>query len=142
MSEISEERGFSAREIGAAVGFVVLAVGIAYTSYYTGIGMSGGAGAGAMTAAVASAPVNGETLYASTCAGCHGAGAVGGIGPSLLGTAAWTPADFQQAVLHGQAPGGRALAPVMPRFAEVGIGGETATDEQVEAIHSYVQSLP
>ncbi len=58
-----------------------------------------------MTAAVANAPANGEALYASTFAGCHGAGVVGGIGPSILGTAAWTPADFQQAVLHGQASG-------------------------------------
>ncbi|AIZ44401.1 cytochrome c, class I [Deinococcus radiopugnans] len=143
MSEISNsnERGFSGREIAAAVVFVVLAAVIAYTSYYTGIGMSGGAGAGDMTAAAAQAPVNGESLYASNCAGCHGAGAVGGIGPALLETAAWSPAEFGQAVLHGQAPGGRTLAPVMPRFAESGFGGETATDEQVEAIHAYVKSL-
>lgn len=135
------ERGFSAREIGAAVVFVVLAGVIGFTSYRAGMGMSGGAGAGEMTVAVAGAPVNGEALYASSCAGCHGAGAVGGIGPALLQTAAWTAADFGQSVLHGKAPGGRVLAPVMPRFAESGFAGEPATDEQVEAIHTYVKSL-
>ncbi|CAM3278615.1 C-type cytochrome [Deinococcus saxicola] len=139
--ETGHERGFSGREIGAAVTFVVLAGVIALTSFNTGMGMSGGAGAGEMTAAVASAPVNGQSLYASNCVGCHGANAVGGIGPALGVTAAWTPAEFAAAVLHGKAPAGRALAPAMPRFAESGFGGETATDEGVEAIHAYVKSL-
>lgn len=137
----NEDRSFSGREITAAVIFFVLAVAIALVSYRSGLNVAGGSGGAEVTAAVASAPVNGQALYVGNCAGCHGAQAQGGVGPGLTESAGWLEADFQAAVLHGQGQGGRVLAPVMPRFAETGLDGGDATPEQVDAIHAYVKGL-
>ena len=139
---MNENRAFSGREITAFVVFVVLAAAIAFSSYRTGQNISGGRGASEMAASTAPAPVNGQSLYAANCAACHGAAAAGGIGPALKVTASWTEAQFAGAVLRGQAPEGRTLTPVMPRFAEVGLNGETPTDEQLSALHAYLKSLP
>ena len=42
---------------------------------------------------------------------------------------------------HGVGPGGRALAPVMPHFAQTGLDGAPATDAQVEAIRTFIQGV-
>ena len=134
--------GFSRREITAVVVFAALAAAIGFGSYRAGVGVAHETGGGAIvTAAAGETTVNGQTLYASSCGGCHGAQAQGGVGPSLAQSAAWSSADFNAAVLHGQAPGDRVLAPVMPRFAETGLNGEEATPERIEAIHTYVKGL-
>ncbi|GBF07226.1 cytochrome c, class I [Deinococcus aerius] len=138
---MSGDRSFTRGEITGALTFVVLAVAIGISSYRAGLNISGGTGGAGMTASAAPAPVNGQDLYASNCAGCHGAQAQGGVGPGLAETKAWADADFRQAVLHGQAPGGRTLSPVMPRFGDTGLGGEAPTEEQIDAIHAYVKGL-
>lgn len=133
---------FSRREIAAALTFTVLAVAIGVGSYRSGLNIAGeGAGATMVAATTTDAPVNGQALYATSCAGCHGAQAQGGVGPGLKDSAAWSDAEFREAVLHGKAPGGRELAPVMPRFADTGLDGAPATDEQIDAIHAYIKGL-
>ncbi|WP_027461452.1 c-type cytochrome [Deinococcus murrayi] len=135
--------GFSRREITAFVVFAALAAAIGMGSYRAGVGVAHETGGGAtVMPATGDAAVNGQALYASSCGGCHGAQAQGGVGPGLAASAAWSGTDFAAAVLHGQAPGGRTLAPVMPRFAEVGLNGKEATPERIEAIYNYVKSLP
>ncbi|ABF44322.1 cytochrome c, class I [Deinococcus geothermalis DSM 11300] len=138
---MQEDRFFTPREIAAALTFVVLAVLMGAGSYRTGFRMSGGNGGAAMSASTAAAPVNGQSLYATNCAGCHGAQAQGGVGPGLGITKDWSDAAFAQAVLHGKAPEGRNLSPVMPRFGETGLDGAPATDEQINAIHAFVKGL-
>ncbi|WP_104989518.1 c-type cytochrome [Deinococcus sp. NW-56] len=139
---MSGDRGFTRREITAVVVFAALAAAIGIGSYRAGVGVAHETGGGAIvTAAAGETTVNGQALYASSCAGCHGGQAQGGVGPSLAESAAWSEPDFNAAVLHGQAPGGRTLAPVMPRFAESGLNGEEATPERIEAIHTYVKGL-
>lgn len=140
----SDEKGYSGRETTAIGVFLVLATLIGIGAYQIGFhrisGVQQGAGA-AMTASQGPAPVNGQVLFAGSCAGCHGATAGGGMGPALTPAAAWSQADFKEAVLHGKAPGGRELQPVMPRFATTGIDGAEATDEQINAIYDYIASL-
>ena len=139
----SDERGFSRREVTALGVFTVLATLIGIGAYQIGFhrisGVQQGAGA-AMSASQGPAPVNGQALYAGSCAGCHGGTAGGGLGPALTVTADWSADQFKEAVLHGKIPG-RDLAPTMPRFATTGIDGAAPTDEQVNAIHEYISSL-
>ena len=139
-----DDRFYNARELTALGTFLVLSVLIGVGAYQIGYHrISGVKGGGAsMSAAPDKAPINGQSLYASNCAGCHGAAATGAVGPTLVPAGTWALNEFKNATLHGDAPGGRKLSVVMPRFAESGFGGEAATDEQVEAIHAYVQSLP
>ncbi|WP_034385769.1 cytochrome c [Deinococcus sp. YIM 77859] len=134
--------GFSRREITAVLTFTVLAVAIGTGSYITGLKIAGETAGGAEAVSVATGtPVNGQTLYATNCAGCHGPQAQGGVGPALTATKHWTAAAFAEAVLRGRAPDGRELAPVMPRFGETGLDGAPATDEQINAIHAYLRGL-
>ena len=135
------EKSFSRREIIAVVTFFVLAVALGFGAYQTGIRMAG-TGSGAVVAATpASATPDGQALFVGNCAGCHGAQAEGGVGPALGEAAAWSAPEFAQAVLNGVGPGGRALAPVMPHFAQTGLDGAPATDAQVEAIRTFIQGV-
>lgn len=139
----SEERSFSSREMIAAGAFTVLAVLIGIGAYQIGYHRISGVqqGGAEMTATQGAAPVNGQTLFASNCAGCHGATAGGGIGPALITTSTWSPSEFKEAVLNGKLPDGKELKPVMPRFGTTGLDGAPATDEQINAIHDYLGSL-
>ncbi|THF69215.1 cytochrome c [Deinococcus sp. Arct2-2] len=130
-------KGFSVREVGVALTLVAVATGIGISSYRTGLGLAGPQGA-QMSPALAAAPVNGATLFAASCAGCHGAQAGGGIGPALAVTRSWSTPEFAAAVLHGQAPEGRELSAAMPRFAETGLSGEPVTEEQLQVIRAFV----
>ena len=61
-------------------------------------------------------------------------------GPNLTpdketGIGNFTKEDFYKAVREGEAPSGRKLSPPMPKFQAI-------TDKQVEAIYSYLKSLP
>lgn len=132
---------YSKRELTAIGAFTVASVLIGVGAYQLGFNLSGGRSVGAeMVAASAPAPVSGQSLYASNCAGCHGGKGEGGVGPALASSAGWPLADFSNSVLNGQNPD-RELSPVMPRFAVTGLDGETATDEQVKAIHDYLGTL-
>lgn len=136
------EKGFTGREVGAFLTFVVAGVALGFGAYHAGQGLAGTGSGAAVSAAPANAGSDGQALYVGNCAGCHGAAAEGGVGPSLVPSAAWTGTEFAQAVLHGAAPGGRVLKSVMPRFAQSGLDGAPATDAQVQAIHAFVQTLP
>jgi len=138
---MGENRSFTRREVAAILIFTTLAVLIGFGSYRTGQEMAGHGGGADMAAAAGKPLVNGQTLFASNCAWCHGAQAQGGIGPALSVIKSWPVADFASAMLHGKAPGGRELAPVMPHFAEVGLDGAPPTDEQVEALQAYIKQL-
>ena len=133
---------YSKRELTAIGAFVVASVLIGVGAYQLGFNLSGGRAVGAeMVAASAPAPVSGQSLYASNCAGCHGGkGEGGGVGPALANSLTWSLEDFSNAVLNGKSPD-RELSPVMPRFAVTGLDGETATDEQVKALHDYLGTL-
>lgn len=132
---------YSGREIAGVLGAALLGIVLGVGGYHLGRGLAGGTGGAQMGASTAPAPVDGQSLYANNCAGCHGAQAQGGVGPSLATAAGWTQAAFAPAVLHGHAPGGRTLSAVMPRFADVGLGGAALTDEQLGAIHAYLGTL-
>lgn len=136
------ERSFSGKEIGTVLSFLALTALIGWGSYHTGhaIAERNNKGAGEMVAAVADAPVNGQTLFAGNCAGCHGANAEGAMGPALKPAGSWSDAEFKEAVLHGKAPT-RNLAPTMPHFADTGLDGQPATDEQINAIHTFIKGL-
>ncbi|MEF2277129.1 cytochrome c [Deinococcus sp. YIM 134068] len=138
---MSDDRFFTRREIAAALTFVVLGTGIGVASYRAGLGIAGAHAGAVVAAATTPAPPNGGTLYAGNCAGCHGAQAQGGVGPGLAETKGWTLAAFGQAVLHGEAPEGRTLASVMPRFADTGLDGAPPTDEQIKVLHEYIKGL-
>ena len=132
---------YSGREIAGVLGAALLGIVLGVGGYRLGQGLAGGTGGAQMGATTAPAPVNGQTLYANNCAGCHGAQAQGGVGPALKTAAGWTLAQFSPAVLHGQAPGDRALSVVMPHFADTGLDGAPPTDEQLGAIHAYLGTL-
>ncbi|ADY25376.1 cytochrome c class I [Deinococcus proteolyticus MRP] len=146
-----EHQGFSFAEAAVWLLGLVLTIQIGWLAYSMGQGIAGrpfadgrGAAAGATMAAVDSSapqPANGPQLFAGNCAGCHGAKAEGGVGPSLKTAAGWTLAEFTEATLHGKTPDGRSLAPIMPHFADTGFSGEAATDQQLEAIHTYLGTL-
>lgn len=80
----------------------------------------------------------GQTIYASNCAGCHGANGQGGFGPSLVtadGPKSWTLAQFTTTLREGKTPE-RELAPTMPRFSE-----QQLSDAQIADLHAYIKSL-
>lgn len=140
---MSEERGYTGGEIASFVTFGVLATLIGVGAYQIGYHNLSRAqhGGASMTAVTENVPVNGQTLYAGNCAGCHGAKAEGGVGPALATSAGWSLPDFSEAVLNGNAPAGRQLSPVMPHFAQQGLDGAPATEEQVKAIHDYLGTV-
>jgi mono/diheme cytochrome c family protein len=113
---------------------LVLATLISVGAYRLGVGVSGvqATAAGRVAAPVRS---DGLSLFAANCAGCHGPQAQGGAGPRLAGwSQGWSAAQFSQAVLDGQAPGGRVLAALMPRFRRAGFDGLPPTDAQLAAL--------
>ncbi|GGB53964.1 MULTISPECIES: c-type cytochrome [Deinococcus] len=143
MSAVPDPHGgwFTPGQIAGFVGLLVLGAALGAGSYHAGHRLAG-TGSGAVVAAASSAATpDGSVLYAGNCAGCHGARAEGAVGPALK-VGGWSAADFRHAVLDGQAPGGRTLGVVMPRFAATGLDGAPPTDAQMDAIQAYVKTLP
>ncbi|SEI75483.1 Cytochrome C oxidase, cbb3-type, subunit III [Deinococcus reticulitermitis] len=82
----------------------------------------------------------GKTLYTQNCAGCHGANAKGGVGPSLKSAATWTAAQFKTALTQGKTPK-KTLSAVMPRFPKGLAGGKGKVDEQFQSVQLYLKKL-
>jgi mono/diheme cytochrome c family protein len=66
---------------------------------------------------------NGQVLYDANCAGCHGASADGGSGPSLLGE---DLGEFLEVVPNGEGS--------MPAFPDM-------SDQDIADIYAFVQTL-
>ena len=66
---------------------------------------------------------NGEILFDGNCAGCHGAAADGGSGPSLLGE---DDDDFAEAIQYGEGS--------MPAFPDF-------TDQDIADVIAFVRTL-
>lgn len=77
----------------------------------------------------------GKTVYAGTCAGCHGTEGQGGVGPKLDMTKTWSDAEFTAAIREGKAPE-KELSPVMPRFAEAQLSAQ-----QIADVHAHLKTL-
>lgn len=80
---------------------------------------------------------DGATIFASTCAACHGADARGGRGPNLL---APPVAEYDLQTLIGKINNGKPLAG-MPAFGKPSLGGERLSQAQMTAVAEYVISL-
>lgn len=101
------------RTIAGAAGVVLLLAGL---------------GSGLMPArAQAPAAVDGAQVFASSCAGCHGAAGEGGLGPQLAGNAdlANSALVVNQILFGGE---------IMPAFAPM------LTDDQIVAVSNYIRS--
>ena len=121
---------------------LALAALLSVGAYRAGIGVSGNQNALPPLGTPVAVSAAGPALFAANCAGCHGAQAQGGVGPNLSGLAkSWTAPQFAHAVLDGQAPEGRTLAPMMPRFKTAGFDGAPPTDEQMTAVHTFLKGL-
>lgn len=91
--------------------------------------------AAAATEAPAGDATTGQAVYASNCAGCHGANAEGGIGTALVPTKEWSFEAFTTALRDGKSPT-RTLAPVMPKFT-----ADRLSDGDIANIHAYIKTL-
>lgn len=139
---MNDDKGFTAKEALGFATFAAVGLVLGIAAYQAG-GRLSGAGSGAVVAsASAAATPDGQVLYVGNCAGCHGGQGQGAVGPALKVSATWSDAEFKNAVLNGKHPQGRELAPVMPRFASIGLDGAPATDAQLQALHKYLGTLP
>lgn len=136
-----EDRWFTRRQVTALVAVLALAAALGTSAYQAGGRLAGTGGGAVVTAATGTVP-DGGALYAANCAGCHGSDAGGALGPALRASAAWSGADFTQAVLEGRTPDGRSLGAVMPRFSAAGLDGSAPTQAQLDALHAYLKTLP
>lgn len=84
---------------------------------------------GTATTAMAQAPaaVDGAEVFATNCAGCHGAEGQGGFGPAL----AANPDLLDNALVINQVLNGGEMMPAL---------GATLTDEQIVAVLNHIRS--
>lgn len=130
------------RELLIGSAFLALVTSLCVWAYFAGTGLSGIHAPGSEVAVKAASGPEGAALFAANCAGCHGAQAQGGVGPKLAELVKpWTVPQFSHAVLSGQAPEGRALNAMMPRFKTTGFGGVPPTDMQLQAVLQFIQGL-
>lgn len=98
----------------------------------------------ALSVPALAASVNGQQIYTTNCAGCHGAKAQGGVGPSLHGAANWSYALFSRAMLKNVNDKGKPLKPPMPHWGKVGFAGDKGkapTDAEMKALQAYLKTL-
>jgi cytochrome c553 len=86
---------------------------------------------------------SGEYLISTgACRGCHGPALTGEGGMpdaanlTPVGLAGWSAADFKRALRDGKRPNGTDIKPEMPRVFG------TMSDEDLESLFAYLQSLP
>ncbi|WP_202630369.1 cytochrome c [Deinococcus alpinitundrae] len=88
---------------------------------------------------------NGQTIYQTNCAACHGTRAQGGVGPKLIGDAAnWSAAIFQRALLKDVDDKGKKLKAPMPFWGKVGFAGDhgkVPTKAEMQDLQAYLKSL-
>jgi len=110
-SEMKTSRG---RAIGGAACVVLVLAGL-------------GTGLMPARAQAPAAEVDGAQVFASSCAGCHGAAGEGGLGPQLAGNAdlANSALVVNQILFGGE---------IMPAFAPM------LTDEQIVAVSNYIRT--
>ncbi|MDH3292778.1 MAG: cytochrome c [Acidimicrobiia bacterium] len=85
-----------------------------------------GSGTGSTTGGSTAGSVSGAAVYASNCAGCHGASGQGGVGPALAGR------SISSGAITAVVGSGRGL---MPSF------GSTLSSEEIGAVAAYVSGL-
>ncbi|WP_189088421.1 c-type cytochrome [Deinococcus ruber] len=87
---------------------------------------------------------HGMTIYTTNCAGCHGAKAQGGVGPSLHEAAGWKFALFQRAMLKDVDDKGVPLKAPMPNWGKVGFAGDhgkAPTKAEITDLQAYLKTL-
>ena len=92
----------------------------------------------------ATAAVSGQSIYQSNCAGCHGAKAQGGVGPSLHEAGGWSYALFSRAMLKDLDDHGQKLKAPMPWWGKVGFmgdGGKPPSAAEIRALQAYIKTL-
>ena len=78
--------------------------------------------------------MKGKTFFESTCSGCHGEGAQGGVGPKLAGKLQkWTFAGFKKTLKENVTPDKRTLKPPMMKFS--------LSDQEYADLLAYLKSL-
>ncbi|GGJ37613.1 c-type cytochrome [Deinococcus roseus] len=76
----------------------------------------------------------GKTFFEATCSGCHGEGALGGVGPKLAGKLKkWTFAGFKKTLKENVTPDKRKLGPPMMKF--------NLSDQEYADLLAYLKSL-
>ncbi|TSA86693.1 cytochrome c [Deinococcus detaillensis] len=98
------------------------------------------------SAAAASADLKqGQSIYQTNCAACHGAKAQGGLGPKLSGEAAnWSAAIFQRALLKNINDNGKMFKAPMPFWGKVGFAGDKGkapTKTELVALQAYLKTF-
>lgn len=76
----------------------------------------------------------GKKLYDTSCAGCHGQKAKGGIGPSLKDASKWKPDLFKRALKQGKDDKGVALKAMMPKFPKL-------TDDEMKSLQMHLKAV-
>lgn len=109
----------------------------AHAGAHMGAGESAGAGVAAASAADSASgdAEAGKNKFATSCAGCHGATAEGGIGPKLNVTKTWSLEQLTAAVREGKSPE-KTLSAVMPHFT-----AEQLSDAEMANIHAFLKTL-
>jgi mono/diheme cytochrome c family protein len=111
-----------------------LAFSVAGLGLFVGVGCGTKANACPFRKSKPFTSTDGRTIFAVTCASCHGVDARGGRGPNLLTT------TYDQKTLAGKIFNGKPLAG-MPAFGKASFGGIRLTQEQIDAVAAYLITL-
>lgn len=84
-------------------------------------------------AAAAPSAAAGAKLFGTSCAGCHGAKAQGGVGPSLKDAAGWKYDLFKRALQQSKDDKGVALKATMMKFPKL-------KDDEMKSIQMFLKT--
>ena len=105
---------------------LVLAVAVSFGACGDGDSTTTSAGSPSTTAASGSETVDGSEVFATTCAGCHGADGTGGRGPDLTVRSSLTKDRIVDQVTNGGSS--------MPSY------GERLNSDEISAVADFVLS--